>query len=99
MFLSSTNAGAAMCDETTSELQVGAADGVCVGFAKTVGGIYRQKGFAGFYNGFKVGVLKTAPMSALSFGTYELIRNRLDAPAHSSPDFQSCTTGSGASRA
>lgn len=80
-------------------MQVGAADGVRVGFAKTVGGIYRQKGFAGFYNGFKVGVLKTAPMSALSFGTYELIRSRLDSEAQRNSDVQSCRTGPGASSA
>ena len=60
-------------------MQVGTADGARVGFANTVQQIYRQKGFVGFYNGFKVGVLKTAPMAALSFGTYELVRTRLDA--------------------
>lgn len=68
------------------EVQVGTADGLRSGFAQTVQQIYTQKGFFGFYNGFKVGVLKTAPMAALSFGTYELVRTQLDAQSQSSAE-------------
>lgn len=61
--------------ETISRrLQVGAANGAKASVSRTVQRIVQERGLAGFYQGFQVGVLRAVPMSALSFGTYELVR-------------------------
>ena len=54
--------------------QVGAANGAKASVSKTVQRIIQERGLAGFYQGFEVGVLRAVPMSALSFGTYEIVR-------------------------
>lgn len=82
-----------LCTHKECALQVGAADGVRSGFVRTVQQVYSQKGFFGFYTGFKVGLLKTAPMGALSFGTYELVRTRLDAQTQSTDALHNSTQG------
>lgn len=60
-------------------LQIGSANGIKAGFDSTVQQVYKQHGLFGFYRGFQIAVLRAAPMAALSFGTYELVRAMLEA--------------------
>ena len=55
-------------------MQVGTANGARVTVSKTIHQVMQERGIAGFYQGFRYGVLRAVPMSALSFGTYELVR-------------------------
>jgi solute carrier family 25 protein 16 len=49
-----------------------------VSFKDTVKDIYRVKGFKGFYVGLSIGYLKVMPMVAISFLTYERMKQVLD---------------------
>ncbi len=53
---------------------MGAANGATLNLTRTVQHVLSEGGVLGFYRGFRVGVLRAVPMSALSFGTYELVR-------------------------
>ena len=55
-------------------MQVGAANGAKVTVSRTIQQVMQEHGLAGFYQGFRYGILRAVPMSALSFGTYELVR-------------------------
>lgn len=55
-------------------LQVGTASGARATVSQVVQQVLQEGGLAGFYKGYSVGVLRAVPMSALSFGTYELVR-------------------------
>ncbi|KAI9486968.1 MAG: mitochondrial carrier domain-containing protein [Benjaminiella poitrasii] len=49
-----------------------------VGFKETIKDIYHTKGFKGFYVGLTIGYIKVIPMMAISFLTYERMKNLLD---------------------
>ncbi|KAL3159559.1 hypothetical protein ABBQ38_009975 [Trebouxia sp. C0009 RCD-2024] len=55
-------------------LQVGSASGASATVSQVVQQVLQEGGVAGFYRGYGVGVLRAVPTSALSFGTYELVR-------------------------
>lgn len=55
-------------------LQVGTAVGAKATVSQVVQQVLQEGGLSGFYRGYGVGVLRAVPMSALSFGTYELVR-------------------------
>ena len=55
-------------------VQVGSASGAKATVSKVVQQVLQEGGVAGFYRGYRVGVLRMVPTSALSFGTYELVR-------------------------
>ena len=44
----------------------------------TVQSVLSEGGLLGFYKGFRIGAFRAVPMSALSFGTYELVRAWLE---------------------
>lgn len=77
-----------LSDHTLMLLQIGSANGIKAGFGSTVQQVYTQHGLFGFYRGFQIAALRAAPMAALSFGTYELVRTMLEtqAQAHSQTD-------------
>lgn len=58
-------------------LQVGTASVAKANAAKVVRKVLQEGGLPGFYRGYGVGVLRAVPMSALSFGAYELVRTWL----------------------
>lgn len=47
-------------------------------FKDTIKDIYRTKGFKGFYVGLTIGYIKVLPMAAVSFLTYERMKEVLD---------------------
>ena len=55
-------------------LQVGTTLGAQANVPQMVQQVLQEGGLSGFYRGYGVSVLRAVPMSALSFGTYELIR-------------------------
>ena len=55
-------------------LQVGTALGAKATVPQVVQQVLQEGGLSGFYRGYGLGVLRAVPMSALSFGTYELVR-------------------------
>lgn len=55
-------------------VQVGTASGARATVSQVVQQVLQEGGVAGFYRGYGVGVLRAVPTSALSFGTYELVR-------------------------
>lgn len=48
-----------------------------VSFTATVNDIYRVKGIKGFYTGLTIGYIKVVPMFAISFATYEYLKQLL----------------------
>lgn len=49
-------------------------NGVQPSLGSTVQSVLSEGGVLGFYKGFRIGAFRAVPMSALSFGTYELVR-------------------------
>jgi hypothetical protein len=49
------------------------------GIFKTVAGIVHQQGFGGLFRGLGPRVMLATPSAALSWGTYETVRNALSA--------------------
>lgn len=49
-----------------------------VTFKDTIKDIYRVKGFKGFYVGLTIGYIKVIPMVAISFLTYERMKEVLE---------------------
>lgn len=49
-------------------------NGAQANLGSTVQSVLSEAGVLGFYKGFRIGAFRAVPMSALSFGTYELVR-------------------------
>ena len=56
---------------------MGTASTAKANLAQVVRSVMQEGGLRGFYRGYGVGVMRAVPMSALSFGTYELVRTWL----------------------
>ena len=50
------------------------ANGAKMNLDRTIQSVLAEGGILGFYRGFRVGAVRAVPMSALSFGTYEIVR-------------------------
>ena len=50
------------------------ANGAKINLDRTIQSVLAEGGILGFFRGFRVGAVRAVPMSALSFGTYELVR-------------------------
>lgn len=66
-------------------VQVGTASGAKATVSQVVRQVMQEGGVSGFYRGYGVGVLRAVPMSALSFGTYELVRAWLTVQTGAAP--------------
>ncbi len=50
------------------------ANGAKINLDRTIQSVLAEGGILGFFRGFRVGAVRAVPLSALSFGTYELVR-------------------------
>lgn len=48
-----------------------------VGWRETVGHVWRESGWRGFYVGLSIGYLKVVPMTAVSFAVWEEMKSLL----------------------